>query len=300
MAIWLGPSASRGGIQRQGTDTVSGSGLAGKPWGMLGPAHRHGRMPWELLPLLPLGILAGLLSGLLGIGGGLIFSPLLLWLGLSPHEALATSTLAIVPTTLGGSWAHLRSGRVALPAVLAIVSGAVAGGLLFSQAGGLLSGWHLLALQALMYGLLTLVISPRSSDGELPEQPAAPIRWGPRAAVGVVAGWSSGVLGVGGGLVMVPLMVRGLGLRVYLAIRLSTIAVCSSALVASVSFVQSGRAHLADGLLLGGIAGLASQWSARRLQRVSEQRLVLLLRLLTALLALDSGRRAISLALAGT
>jgi uncharacterized membrane protein YfcA len=265
---------------------------------MLGRADRLGLMPWELLPLLPMGILAGLLSGLLGIGGGLIFSPLLLWLGLSPHEALATSTLAIVPTTLGGSWAHLRSGRVALPAILAIVSGAVAGGLLFSQAGGWLSGWHLLALQALMYGLLTLVISPRSSDGEQPEATAAPIRSVPLAAVGLVAGWSSGLLGVGGGLVMVPLMVRALGLRVYLAIRLSTLAVCSSALVASVSFVQSGRANLTDGLVLGCVAGLASQWSARQLQRVSEQRLVLLLRLLTALLALDAGRRAISLAMA--
>ena len=65
-----------------------------------------------LLPLLPLGILAGLLSGLLGIGGGLIFAPLLLAMGLSPHQALATSTLAIVPTTLAGSWTHLRTGAI--------------------------------------------------------------------------------------------------------------------------------------------------------------------------------------------
>ena len=65
--------------------------------------------------LVPLGILAGLLSGLLGIGGGLVFSPLLLLLGLSPHQALATSTLAIVPTTAGGSWEHLRHGRLPWP-----------------------------------------------------------------------------------------------------------------------------------------------------------------------------------------
>ena len=69
----------------------------------------------QLLILLPLGILAGLLAGLLGIGGGLVFSPLLLWLGLSPHQALATSTLAIVPTTAGGSWAHLRRGLLPWP-----------------------------------------------------------------------------------------------------------------------------------------------------------------------------------------
>mgnify|MGYP003333033855 CR=1 FL=1 len=92
-------------------------------------------MPWDLLPLLPLGILAGLLSGLLGIGGGLIFSPLLLWIGLSPHQALATSTLAILPTTMGGSWSHLRSGQVPRPAIAAIGLSAAVGALLPAQCG---------------------------------------------------------------------------------------------------------------------------------------------------------------------
>ena len=61
----------------------------------------------DLLPLLPLllmGVVAGVLSGLLGIGGGLVFAPMLMLICLPPHEALATSTVAIVPTTLGGTW----------------------------------------------------------------------------------------------------------------------------------------------------------------------------------------------------
>lgn len=62
---------------------------------------------------MALGVLTGLLSGLLGIGGGLIFSPLLLLLGFDAHHALATSTQAIVPTTFGASWANLRSGTMA-------------------------------------------------------------------------------------------------------------------------------------------------------------------------------------------
>ena len=253
-------------------------------------------MPWDLLPLLPLGILAGLLSGLLGIGGGLIFSPLLLFLGLSPHQALATSTLAILPTTMAGSWAHLRSGQVPRPAILAISGGAISGALLFSHAGGGLKGWQLLALQALMYGVLALVIAPRPADADGSQPPPLP-RLG-LAGVGLVAGWSSGLLGVGGGLVMVPLMVQGLGIRVYQAIRLSTLAVCASAAAASVTFWHDGRGNLGMGLLLGGTAALASQWSASRLQSVSEQRLVGLLRLLCALLALDAGRRAVQLLLA--
>jgi hypothetical protein len=251
-------------------------------------------MPWDLLPLLPLGLVAGLLSGLLGIGGGLIFSPLLLAVGLTPHQALATSTLAILPTTLAGSWAHLRSGQVPTRAVLAIAGGAIAGALVFSRAGDGLKGWHLLSLQALMYGVLALVIAPRRSDQtDAPEHlPLAGL-----SGVGLVAGWSSGLLGVGGGLVMVPLMVQGLGIRVYQAIRLSTIAVCASAATAVVTFTSDGRGNLGMGLLLGGAAAVAAQWSASRLQSVSEAKLVWLLRLLCVLLALDATRRAVTLAL---
>ena len=53
-------------------------------------------VPWWDVPILiALGLLAGGLAGLLGIGGGLIFAPLLLWLDLPPHQALATSSFAI-------------------------------------------------------------------------------------------------------------------------------------------------------------------------------------------------------------
>ena len=289
----MAPGAVIGGIQRQGTGGLAVMGDAGS--NCIG-----GRVPWDLLPLLPLGILAGLLSGLLGIGGGLIFSPLLLWIGLSPHEALATSTLAILPTTMGGSWAHLRSGQVPRPAIAAIGLSAATGALLFSHAGTLLTGWHLLALQSLMYAVLAFVVGPRQDNG--PAQGAAGGEQLPLAgiaAVGLVAGLASGMLGVGGGLVMVPLLVRAIGLRVYLAIRLSTLAVCASAASASIALVGDGRAQPAVGLLLGGVAALAAQWSAARLQRVSERQLVLLLRLLCVLLALDGARRALQLVLAG-
>jgi uncharacterized membrane protein YfcA len=282
----VAPGAVIGGIQRQGTGGLAVMGDAGS--NCIG-----GRVPWDLLPLLPLGILAGLLSGLLGIGGGLIFSPLLLWIGLSPHQALATSTLAILPTTMGGSWAHLRSGQVPMPAMGAIGAGAISGSLVFSHLGTVLSGWQLLALQGLMYAVLALVIRP-PQDGDT--HPARLPLLG-LATVGLVAGWASGLLGVGGGLVMVPLMVRWLRLRVYLAIRLSTLAVCASAATASITFVSDGRANLGMGLLLGGSACIAAQWAAARLQRVSEARLVWLLRALCVLLAADGLRRAAQLAL---
>ena len=141
-----------------------------------------GRMLWSLLPYLPLGLLAGLLSGLLGIGGGLVFSPLLLLAGLDPYQALATSTLAIVPTTLGGTWAHLRNRSLPWRGSLAIVLGASLGAGLFSQVGLVLHGWMLLAMQALMYGGLALSFRPPSAQaaiGELNARVGKPT-WEPR------------------------------------------------------------------------------------------------------------------------
>ena len=252
---------------------------------------------WSLLLLLPLGLLAGLLSGLLGIGGGLLFSPLLLALGLAPHQALATSTLAIVPTTLGGTWAHLRSGQLPWRAGLAIALGAGVAGLLFSQWGRVWSGQWMLALQAAMYLVLALVMGPQAQGA--PAWRETPRLLVSLASVGLVAGASTGLLGLGGGLLMVPLMVRLLQMPVHQAIRLSTLAVCASAASASVGLLSDGRAQPAVGLLLGGVAALAAQWSAARLQRVSEQRLVQLLRLLCGLLALDGARRAAQLVMAG-
>jgi uncharacterized membrane protein YfcA len=86
---------------------------------------------------------------------------------------------------------------------------------------------------------------------------------------------------------------------VHLAIRLSTLAVLAASSIAAVGFVENGRALVWVGLTLGSTAAIAAQWSAARLDRVPEQQLVWLLRLLTLLLAVDSGRRSVQLLLSG-
>jgi uncharacterized membrane protein YfcA len=220
---------------------------------------------------------------------------MLLLLGLPPHEALATSTVAIVPTTFGGTWSHVQAGMLPRTAGVWIGLSAAASGVLFSHVGGVLSGWQLLALQAVMYGVLTFTISPRlAALNERDQQPPA----GPwLAGVGTVGGVGGGLLGLGGGLLMVPLMVRGLGAPIHQAIRLSTLAVLCSSSAASLEFLARGRAHGLMAVVLGGAAAFSASWSADRLHRVSEQNLAWLLRLVTLFLAVDSGRRAISLAL---
>jgi uncharacterized protein len=59
-----------------------------------------------------LGLVAGVLAGLFGVGGGILFVPTLVALGLDHHDATGTSLLAIVPTVLVGTWRQARYGNV--------------------------------------------------------------------------------------------------------------------------------------------------------------------------------------------
>jgi uncharacterized membrane protein YfcA len=64
------------------------------------------------LAAVALGVLAGVLSALFGVGGGIVFVPTLIFLGHSAHVAVATSLAAMVPVILMGSWRQTRYGSV--------------------------------------------------------------------------------------------------------------------------------------------------------------------------------------------
>ncbi|MCW2977341.1 MAG: rane protein [Actinomycetia bacterium] len=78
-----------------------------------------------------LGVVAGVLAGLFGVGGGILFVPILTWIGLSQLHAEASSLLAIIPTVLVGVWRQQRYGNVRWrPAVIlgvASIAAAVGG-----------------------------------------------------------------------------------------------------------------------------------------------------------------------------
>ena len=67
-----------------------------------------------------LGVVAGILAGLFGVGGGILFVPTLTWLGLTQVHAEATSLLAIIPTVVVGVWRQQRYGNVRWRAALVI------------------------------------------------------------------------------------------------------------------------------------------------------------------------------------
>ena len=90
-----------------------------------------------ILAAIALGVLAGVLAGLFGVGGGILFVPVLLALGLGQIEAQGTSLLAILPTVLAGTWNQHRYGnlrpRTAIVLGLASIAGVEVGARLATE-----------------------------------------------------------------------------------------------------------------------------------------------------------------------
>ncbi len=166
-----------------------------------------------LLAYLVLGACAGLLAGLLGVGGGLVLVAALVWLlpaqGVPGdqvmHVALATSLASIVLTGLSSARAHHRRGSVLWASVRWLVPGLVVGGLLGATLATALAGdvlryavatFCLLAATQLAFG------TPRGG-GERSDAPRGP----GLGAAGLGIGAISAVVGIGGGSMTVPLLV---------------------------------------------------------------------------------------------
>lgn len=170
--------------------------------------------PWMLLAFLALGAVAGVLAGLLGVGGGLVLVAALAWLlpaqGVVPpeaamHAALATSLASIVFTAMSSARAHARRGSVLWPTVAWMVPGILVGGWLGSLvAVGLDGAWLRwgVAIYCLIAATQMLLAKPREAG----DAAIVPRGAGMTAAGGVIGAVSS-LVGIGGGSMTVPLLV---------------------------------------------------------------------------------------------
>jgi uncharacterized membrane protein YfcA len=124
-----------------------------------------------------IGVAAGVLGGLLGLGGGVLFVPgLVLFLGLSQHQAEGTSLLAIVPVGLAGAFSqdrygNVRRGDALLMGVLSIAG--VAGGVALAN---VLSGAALRVAFAVLMLLIAAQLARRALGGQKKNDPLPPIR----------------------------------------------------------------------------------------------------------------------------
>lgn len=176
-------------------------------------------------PLLLLGVATGILSGLLGIGGGVVMVPVLVSIGFSRHKANATSLATIFLVALAGAIGFAVSGSVDVPVGTALGVGGLVGATLGARWAHRMSGQAL----ARLFGFLLLAVGIRMLLGSDPLTFAAGVRlpWSLliAVAVGVGTGVLSGMAGVGGGIVLVPAMVFLLGLSQHLAEGTSLLAI---------------------------------------------------------------------------
>lgn len=157
------------------------------------------------------GISGGVLAGLLGVGGGIVIVPALyLTLGLVDVEeelrmqvAVATSLATIVFTALSSGYSHYRRGAVDLALLRRwspwVVIGVVSGALL----GSLVDGRSLVAVFAVVAGVVAVNMLVGQSRPTLEPRSASPAAW---ATTGVAAGAISAMMGIGGGTVCVPIL----------------------------------------------------------------------------------------------
>jgi uncharacterized membrane protein YfcA len=162
----------------------------------------------ELLTYLLTGTFAGILAGLLGIGGGLVIVPALAMLfaqqGFAPdaimHFAVGTSLATIIPTSISSLLAHNRRGGVHWPVVRGLLPGILPGALVSAWLAKQFSSEGL----ALVFGVFVMMVAVQLFVGA---KPAAhrelPGRMG-QAGAGSVIGLVSGLLGIGGGTLTVP------------------------------------------------------------------------------------------------
>ena len=169
---------------------------------------------WEsLLLYLVCGAVAGLAAGLFGIGGGIVIVPFLAWLlpgqgfpdSLVMLSAVATSLATIVVTSISSVAAHHRQGAVSWPTVWRLAPGLVLGSIL-----GPLVARHLpVPVFKLLFGLFLWWVAARTL-GQAQGGAGVPRRTAGMAfaGFGTVIGLSSAVLGIGGGTLSVPYLLR--------------------------------------------------------------------------------------------
>ena len=229
--------------------------------------------PWRLRAAM-LGVAAGLLSGLFGVGGGIIMVPLLVaWFALDQRRASATSLLAIVPIATASAAGYALNGNIDLGAGLLLLIGGVIGGQLGAR---LLPGTPIATLQ-LWFGILSLATAARLAvGGDSSAASGLGDAWegGLLVLVGVAAGALAGLLGVGGGIIMVPGLVLLTGDDADTA-RGTSLVVILTALTATVTNWRNGLVDVRIALVAGlvgvpaGLAGAAlGQWLPGRVALV--------------------------------
>ncbi|MCM5553762.1 TSUP family transporter [Pleomorphomonas sp. NRK KF1] len=277
-------------------------------------------MPMNLFLLLGMGAAVGFLSGMFGVGGGFLLTPLLIFSGISPAVAVASVSSQIVANSTSGVLAYLRKKTVDLKLGLFLTLSGIIGSAIGVWVYGALRGvGQLDVVIALSYvaflgtiGMLMVVEAVRAILAKQRGTPLPIRRPGqhswiaglplrvrfhrsrlyisalPVIALGASIGFLGALLGIGGGFIMVPALIYLL--KVPTTIVIGTTLLQTLGTMAFTTFMQSATNQTVDvilglALMVGGVVG--AQFGARVGQSLRGETL----RLLLGLLVLSVGLR---------
>jgi uncharacterized protein len=218
------------------------------------PPVRPARSARFFLACIGIGLAAGLLSGLFGVGGGTVIVPLLvLTLGFDQRLAAGTSLAAIVPTATVGVISYAVHGSVAwIPAVILAVGaviGAQMGTWLLPRLSQTALRWGFVAFLVAVIVSLYIVIPSRDAGLEL--------TWvtGPSLVLlGLITGILAGLLGVGGGVIVVPALMLLFGTSDLIAKGTSLLMMIPTAISGTVGNMRRRNTDLVAAAVVGAAA----------------------------------------------
>ena len=246
-----------------------------------------------LLILTFAGLVSGILAGFLGIGGGIVLVPILVALGNTPVQSVATSSLAILITAVSGSIQNWRMGNLdfrrvfdlGLPALITAQIGVFFAKKLPPNILLILFGILLIANVYLvdLRKKITVTKLSQPQDKEIQKQIFNPIF--ARIITGSTAGILAGLFGVGGGVIMVPLQIIWLGESIKLAIQTSLGVIVITAISACVGHALNNNVLCLPGIVLGlgGLVGV--QISTRLLPKLPDPIITFAFRAMLAMLS---------------
>lgn len=225
--------------------------------------------------LVWIGLLSGLCSGLFGIGGGIVLVPLLMAFGLPIHQATVLSLQYVCFTGIAGTISHAKMGHVHWDVASLLALGGMVAAPFGTWCARLLPPAILTSLLLIVLLSATLLVLRRSHNSRLADLPINPTV--PRLSIlgiGLFAGGLAGMLGIGGGFVMTPLLLRMTPHPMKECVGTSLAAVILIALAGSFSNgweIPPIAWWAYGGLMFGGIGGAIA--GARLTHFLSEKRL---------------------------
>ncbi|WP_226531420.1 sulfite exporter TauE/SafE family protein [Microbacterium paraoxydans] len=209
------------------------------------------RGPRAYITFIGIGLLAGLLSGLFGVGGGTVIVPLLvLLLHFDQRLAAGTSLAAIVPTASVGVISYATTGSVAwIPAIIlaaGAVLGAQIGTRLLPRISQTALRWGFVGFLVVVIVSLFLVIPSRDAAFELTWLTGIAL-----VGVGIGTGILAGLIGVGGGVIVVPVLMLAFGTSDLVAKGTSLLMMIPTAISGTVGNVRNRNVDLLAALLIG-------------------------------------------------